>query len=383
MAKKASQSPNVGSPPGSFWTGGAGVPPPAPQVGAGHGSEDWEGALNKLVAEKAAHVTALGNPALTNLAGAENEPWGKENFLFALVAQKNNTGERAIKVVVREKTNAVTDEAFIPAQIDHDGQSYVTDVEQGSVFLLQGPPPPMAFAAQTPPFFGGYSISLQSENAAGTLGCIVQLEDGRLCLLSNNHVIGKGNLASVDTDIVVAPGQLDASMLNLPSAQIARLAKIHPINFSGMVNTVDAAIAHLKENMVRVEFFGWQGPLNPDYIVEPTEGMVVKKAGRTTGFTVGMIRSTLGVIPNLGYGPGVDNKPRFALFRQQLVIEGVGGAFSDRGDSGSLVVEAASNKPVGLLFAGGQTDNGSNYTFANPIVDVKQALAIHRFVDAF
>ena len=53
--------------------------------------------------------------------------------------------------------------------------------------------------------------------------------------------------------------------------------------------------------------------------------------------------------------------PRFKW--QQLAVSGVGGQFSSGGDSGSLVVDAVTRHPVGLLFAGG----GLGTTFVNPI----------------
>src|SRR5262249_29643218 len=150
--------------------------------------------------------------------------------------EKNNTGTRAIKVIVREKTSVVTDDAFIPSTIEHGGISYPTDVDAGEVFLLQGSVPAMAWPVRPPPFLGGYSISLQEDNKpddeAGTLGCIVQLQDGRFCILSNNHVIGKGDFKTANPEVVVvAPGGLDARMLNIPVVVIAKQAKIVPLNF--------------------------------------------------------------------------------------------------------------------------------------------------------
>lgn len=59
-------------------------------------------------------------------------------------------------------------------------------------------------------------------------------------------------------------------------------------------------------------------------------------------------------------------KGNTATFVHQIVITGNGGAFSDSGDSGSLIVTDNSTKnPVGLLFAG-----STSTTIANPIGDV-------------
>jgi hypothetical protein len=70
-----------------------------------------------------------------------------------------------------------------------------------------------------------------------------------------------------------------------------------------------------------------------------------------------------------------------ARFVRQLVIVGIGGPFSGPGDSGSLVVESATKRPVGLLFAGGTGNDGKDYTFANPIVNVANQLKIFNVLD--
>ncbi|HZU36746.1 MAG TPA: hypothetical protein VFA18_12585 [Gemmataceae bacterium] len=69
--------------------------------------------------------------------------------------------------------------------------------------------------------------------------------------------------------------------------------------------------------------------------------------------------------------------PAGAEVRDQIGIRGMQGPFSMPGDSGSLIVTAATKQPVGLLFAG-SSDN--SITFANPIAAVKAALGIDRIV---
>ncbi len=66
-------------------------------------------------------------------------------------------------------------------------------------------------------------------------------------------------------------------------------------------------------------------------------------------------------------------------FDNQIEIEGAGsGAFSEGGDSGSLVVDA-DLKGVGLLFAGGEQggSNGKGLTYANPLKNVLDALKVN------
>lgn len=101
----------------------------------------------------------------------------------------------------------------------------------------------------------------------------------------------------------------------------------------------------------------------------------VQKSGRTTGWTRGAI-DLVGVTVNVNYAPR-GAPPRIARFDNQfrVTVPG-GGAFSDRGDSGSLVTTEEDNHPVGLLFAGGDTATGLKVTFCNHIDLVLTALSV-------
>ena len=94
------------------------------------------------------------------------------------------------------------------------------------------------------------------------------------------------------------------------------------------------------------------------------------KIGRTTGATAG--RVTAFDVDNV-----IVNYDRGNLrFDNQIEIEGAGRtAFSDGGDSGSLIVNARM-EAAALLFAGGDSggSNGLGLTYANPIRDVLKAL---------
>ena len=93
--------------------------------------------------------------------------------------------------------------------------------------------------------------------------------------------------------------------------------------------------------------------------VEAAIDMNVKKSGRTTGFTEGIVH-TLDATISVGYGT------KTAVFENQILT----GDMSDPGDSGSLVVDQ-SNRAVGLLFAGSTT-----VTVINPIAAVLSQLNI-------
>jgi hypothetical protein len=107
--------------------------------------------------------------------------------------------------------------------------------------------------------------------------------------------------------------------------------------------------------------------LGPEFL---DEGTVVYKIGRTTGATRG--RVTAFDLDNVVVNYDVGN----LRFDGQIEIEGTGTRpFSDGGDSGSLIVNAAM-EAVALLFAGSESGgkNGMGLTFANPIHAVLQAL---------
>ncbi len=206
---------------------------------------------------------------------------------------------------------------------------------------------------------GGESIG-HKLITAGTLGCWVR-KTGTTAptyILSNNHVLANSNAASI-LDEILQPGPADGG--TLPGDLIARLTDFQMITFvppgsppSTTPNLVDAAIAEVDNPAdVNPAILGIGRVANP--IMSASLYQSVRKRGRTTLHTVG-------VITDLSASIRVHFGTRVADFDDQLAIIGAGGVFSAGGDSGSLIVDAVSCRPVGLLFAGGGTT-----TFANPI----------------
>jgi len=114
---------------------------------------------------------------------------------------------------------------------------------------------------------------------------------------------------------------------------------------------------------------GQLADLGPDFL---DEGTRVAKVGRTTGITRG--RVTAFELDNLVVGFDIGD----LVFNNQIEIEGTGtSAFSDGGDSGSLIVNRG-RKAVGLLFAGSDQggSNDQGLTFANPLRAVLDALQV-------
>jgi hypothetical protein len=128
-------------------------------------------------------------------------------------------------------------------------------------------------------------------------------------------------------------------------------------------NLVDAAIAKpLDQSLTNDTVFGI-GDING--ISEARVGDPVKKSGRTTGVTQGVVEGVDGTI-TVGFGG-----TRFAEFTDQIIIRG--NNFSAPGDSGSVILSAENDAAVGLLFAGGQ-----GITIANRFVHVQNLLCITR-----
>ena len=253
----------------------------------------------------------------------------------------------AVRVYVRSKkpTAALSSGESVPSMVN----GLPTDV------LAVGD-----IAAYVRPTACGVSVGHQLVTA-GTLGCLVEKNgiQGQPYLLSNNHVLANCNQAAPG-DPILEPGKLDGGSAFPP---IAQLASWQALQFGGPINQVDAAIAQVSK----------PADVTPDIlsigrVAQPTMSAMlyqsVRKQGRTTQHTVGVILDLSADVPAL-YGT------QKAYFEDQLAIHGVGGPFALPGDSGSLIVDAVSLRPVALLFAG-----GNDVTFGTPIDTVLSALQI-------
>lgn len=192
---------------------------------------------------------------------------------------------------------------------------------------------------------------------AGTLGCLVT-KNGDQYILSNNHVLANCNAAAIG-DEILQPGVLDGGSPG--SDAVATLADFEPLDFSGAANEFDAAIALVNATpslFVEPDIIELGRPAAATKV--PLRYQAVRKHGRTTGHTVGVI---MALSVDLWVSYGLHGR---AWFEDQISILGVGSApFSQGGDSGSLIVDAVSLEPVALLFAGGTT-----LTYASPIEKV-------------
>ncbi len=305
------------------------------------------------------------------------------------VVAGEETDELAIvaSVIAKRPRETLPPGELVPPTVD----GVPTDVVRtGPIFAFQNP------RDRFRPAPGGVSLG-HASITAGTLGCLVR-KQGRLYILSNNHVIANSNDAAVG-DPILQPGSADGG--RNPADLIARLSEWVPIEFeggdggggspcaiagaaAGILNTAAAAVgSRTRLRPVRVDAAPAaaanlvdcaiaepldEADVSPEILqigsiaglAEGTLGMSIKKSGRTTGLTTGTIQQ-IDVTVQVSYGPG-----RVATFVDQLLA----GPISQGGDSGSAVLNDA-NQLVGLLFAG-----SINTTIINRIQNVFSALQL-------
>lgn len=193
----------------------------------------------------------------------------------------------------------------------------------------------------------------------GTLGAFVtDNASGDEMMLSNFHVMALDDNWSVGDDIT-QPSRPDGG--TCPAGIVGQLQR------ASLGGTVDCAVA---SHTAR----GWAcdivdvGSINGT--AAATDGMAVRKRGRTTGLTHGTV-DDLALTVNIDYCNGLGT----VQLTNQIGIE-VDAAqstqFGNGGDSGSVVVDT-NRRVVGLYFAG--TPDGT-YGVANPIQDVLTALDV-------
>lgn len=201
---------------------------------------------------------------------------------------------------------------------------------------------------------------------AGTLGGFVRTAGG-LSIVSNNHVLAASNAAAAG-DAVVQPGPADGGTAADRIATLHAFERLQP----EARNLVDAALATLVDDISVEPGDLPGGPLGAGVVhqleIDPEED--VEKVGRTTGHTRGRI-SAVEVD-----GVAVRYDEVVHTFDDQIEIEGLTGAFSAGGDSGSVIWRSRDRVPLGLLFAGSTMggSGGAGVTFANPLVTVLRLL---------
>lgn len=204
--------------------------------------------------------------------------------------------------------------------------------------------------------------------SAGTLGGFVRTAGGT-AILSNNHVLAASDAATVG-DAVLQPGPADGGG---PADRVATLTAFELFR-AGAPNLVDAAVALLADGVTAEPGRFPGGPLTgrvPDGLdIDPD--VTVEKVGRTTGHTRGVVTAVEVDAVAVQYDEVVHR------FDDQVEVQGLAGAFSAGGDSGSVIWRSADRAPMALLFAGSSTGGagGAGVTFANPLSTVLRVLGV-------
>ena len=213
--------------------------------------------------------------------------------------------------------------------------------------------------ARTDPLVGGISLG-NPRVTAGTLGAIVwDRTDCKVCILSNWHILC-GSPSCAAGEAIYQPGQFDGGT---GADTVATLKRFRLDNHN------DAALAELNGTHGHSRDIVGLSPIPG--VIAPSLGMDVKKSGRTTAVTEGIIDG-VSLSLSINYGGGVVNS-----FQNQIHIvprppwPTVDYEVSRGGDSGSVWVDEASGNAVGLHFAG-ETDPSpsAENAIANQMVHV-------------
>lgn len=267
-----------------------------------------------------------------------------------LTPRLKNFGEPCVRVLVNKKApeKLVEPGAVVSTVMKESGFDVLTDVvEVGEINLASNN---AVYRPVTCGVSGGHGLVM----SGGTLGCVVKRKsDGKSLLLSCNHVVAATNSATRHRDPVIQPSNMDRGTV---AHKIGILEDFIDLDFSGRMNYVDAALVDIDPGIQVDPSMEGAGFLPKRHIM-PQMGLLVKKVGRTTAETRGLVNGVhLGIqgIPiNIPYGS------QFAKFEDIFSVGHIYGrgfpptVFADKGDSGSLIVEddSGNNHGVGLLFA--------------------------------
>jgi len=214
----------------------------------------------------------------------------------------------------------------------------------------------------------GSSCAPAGENYSGTFGALAK-DNGRMLALSNNHVFAGCNHIPVGQPIL-SPSGSDSRPGVLAPRQICRHTNIIELR-SGTPALVplvraDAAIAEVPDDTV---VSSWQGNAADGYdtpvtTTQPTAGLRVKKFGRTTGLSTGVVEALIPTPMPLPYKLRYFTAKVWFTDIWTVRVADDDEHFALPGDSGSLVVTEGGDRAVGLLFA---ATNKGDYGFIAPI----------------
>ncbi len=276
------------------------------------------------------------------------------------------TDEICLRVHVSKKKQKVGKEEKIPATVN----GFSTDVLESKFDATHGLVVPRQHYVVTqgdtivnpddqmyPVLMGGITISVDTDGGAetGTIGAIVMDKlTNKPAILTNAHVVNN----TVDLPVYhTYSWKTD----DKPVGKVLR---------SRMEKGIDAAVVHISDSYTYafdiVELGGVQG-INDN----PTLGMTVRKRGRTSRLTEGIIDGLHGTFPD-------PQNPSQSYTDIITIAPTRTNEFSTFGDSGSTVLDV-NNRIVALLYSGYPPDGAgdlSGKTLAIPIRNVMKAMNV-------
>ena len=233
--------------------------------------------------------------------------------------------------------------------------------------------------------------SYVADCCGGTLGALVQDQQGNDFILSNNHVLAESDQGRVG-DTIDQPGLIDGACtpLDRPGSVVNPVATLkYVVPLASTQTNVDAALALAAPGAIDptgailgLGTPGANGQLSAappvagtgEKLTASNLGMEVAKSGRTTGLTCSNIEAVALTVKIDYYKDCAETEPYYTkTYTNQI---GIGGShFTDSGDSGALVMDAANSQAIGLYFAGGTDGDGHGLSVANPIGDVLHELS--------
>lgn len=308
-------------------------------------------------AKQAAEAELLNRPGVTGVDIGYKEVNGKPTDVIAirvLVQNKRDVrpDERVPETIGGFPTDVIQ-RRFEPQALSRDATELVIQIDAQEYAQLKG----------------GISIGpwrlIRGGALGGTLGLpVVDKTTGKPMLLSNYHVMCVDKSWSVG-DVIMQPARIDQG--TNPNSVVASLQR------GVLGNNVDCAVAEVTKRPVEcgvVDIGKISGKTNL-----PSLGQAVRKRGRTSGLTFGIV-DTLDLTIIVNYGPDIGD----VTLTNQIGVRADTAQnlkFSAPGDSGSVVVNE--DEDVIGLHCAGNTEDG--YGVANPIDAVLTALNVALCVD--
>ena len=304
----------------------------------------------------------LQNKLLELLNEVRDEVMALPNVVDVAIGLKETNGELTEDIVfqifVKEKvaSSDLDTSEIIPKEI----KGFPTDVVKVPEAVNRED------SSEHRPVTGGVQIS-NGKGHVGTLGCFARLKsDNSLVMLSNEHVIYSDGAVAGEK---IGQPNIDDKCCCCCAYVDGIVGTILSPSFNN--GTVDCAIASLDTSITPDHILHnamQNDELHMDGIDVAVVGDAVRKIGRTSGLTNGTVTSING--PTARRNGQIFIRPAAGETYRESTNNKL--AFSDGGDSGSIIINA-SNMVIGLLWGGDPNNFPVDETYANHINDVLNA----------